>query len=83
MTEPYHVTWEIDIDADSPREAAEKALAIQRDPYSTATVFTIAGINGEPNIDIDVEAPLGECPTCGAAYGEMGHFPEPCEPTWT
>lgn len=37
----YFVSWEIDIDADSPREAAEKALAIQRDPESTATVFQV------------------------------------------
>jgi hypothetical protein len=37
----YLVTWEIDIDADSPREAAEKALAIQRNPESTATVFQV------------------------------------------
>lgn len=22
----------------------------------------------------------GECATCGALYGEMGHSPEPCEP---
>lgn len=32
----------IDIDADSPREAAEIALEIQRDPESTATVFHVA-----------------------------------------
>lgn len=38
----YRVTWEIDIDAASPREAAEKALHIQRDPDSIATVFTVA-----------------------------------------
>lgn len=36
----YRVIWEIDIDADSPTEAAEKALEIQRDPNSSATVFT-------------------------------------------
>lgn len=22
---------------------------------------------------------VGECPTCGAAYGEMDHAPEPCD----
>lgn len=37
----YLVTWEIDIEADSPREAAEKALRIQRDPESIATVFAV------------------------------------------
>lgn len=37
----YRVIWEIDIDADSPREAAEKAREIQRDAGSVATVFTV------------------------------------------
>lgn len=41
----YHVTWEIDIDfqAETPRQAAQRALEIQRDPDSTATVFTVNG----------------------------------------
>jgi hypothetical protein len=50
----YTVRWEIVIDADSPRDAARKALAIHRDPDSTATVFEILGINGEPNVLIDL-----------------------------
>ena len=33
--------WEIDVDARTPREAARKALAIQRDPESIATVFDV------------------------------------------
>ncbi|MFE0704956.1 hypothetical protein [Streptomyces sp. NPDC058872] len=37
----YLVTWEIDIEADAPEEAARKALGIQRDPHSTATVFGV------------------------------------------
>ncbi len=37
----HRVIWEIDLDADSPREAAEKALEIQRDVNSTATHFTV------------------------------------------
>ena len=40
MTE-YKVQWEIDIEAATPREAAEKALEIQRDPDSVATVFKV------------------------------------------
>jgi hypothetical protein len=40
MTE-YRVTWKIDIEADSPEEAAEKALAVHRDPNSIATVFEV------------------------------------------
>ena len=37
----HRVIWEIDLDVDSPREAAEKALEIQRDVNSTATHFTV------------------------------------------
>ena len=35
----YRVVWEIDIEANSPEEAARQALEIQRDPGSTAHVF--------------------------------------------
>lgn len=50
----YHVTWEIDLEADSPREAADHALAIQRDPDSTATVFDVTdGIGTTDRIDLD------------------------------
>lgn len=38
----YLVTWTIEIDANSPREAAEEALRIHRDPNSIATVFRVA-----------------------------------------
>jgi hypothetical protein len=37
----YKVAWHIDIDADSPEDAARKALAIQRNPESIATVFNV------------------------------------------
>jgi hypothetical protein len=37
----YEVTWVIDIDADTPREAAELALKVQRDPDSLATQFMV------------------------------------------
>lgn len=50
----YHVTWEIDIGAASPKEAAEKALAIQRDPGSLATVFDVADEAGNlTRVDLD------------------------------
>jgi hypothetical protein len=45
------VKWEIDIDAATPQEAAQKALEIQRDPDSIATVFEVDGVHvdlGEP-----------------------------------
>jgi hypothetical protein len=58
-TKSYRVTWEIDVDASSPRDAAEQALAIHRDPFSTATVFTVktAGRRSEM---IDLEVAWGE-----------------------
>ena len=44
----YRVIWEIDVTAKSPKEAAIKALAIQRNPESTATIFKIdLNINGK------------------------------------
>lgn len=39
----YLVSWDIDLDASDPVDAARKALAIQRDPGSWATVFTVRG----------------------------------------
>lgn len=42
MTE-YRVTWTIDIDADTPRDAARQARTFQLDPTSTATVFQVDG----------------------------------------
>ena len=37
----YNVTWDIEVQAESAIEAAMIALKIQRDPDSTATVFTV------------------------------------------
>lgn len=37
----YRVTWEIDVDAVSPREAAKLARAIVNDPDSTATFWDV------------------------------------------
>lgn len=43
----YRVTWEIDIYADTPEEAARRALEIQLDSISTATVFDVLDEEGE------------------------------------
>ena len=58
----YRVSWKIDIDAESPREAAEMALEIHRRPDSIATVFTVRDETGE-----SIEVDLGEdsCATDG------------------
>jgi hypothetical protein len=37
----YRVIWEIEIDADSPKQAAEHARALQMSPAMPATVFEI------------------------------------------
>lgn len=39
----YLVKWEINVEADTPRDAAVKALAIQRNRESTAVVFDVGG----------------------------------------
>lgn len=50
----WRVTWEIDIEADTPREAAEQAQAIQRDVMSIATVFRVVpGDDVETVVDLD------------------------------
>ncbi len=41
METRYRVEWVIDIEAESPEDAARQALAIQRKPDSTATVFDV------------------------------------------
>jgi hypothetical protein len=37
----FRVSWEIDIEAGTAEQAARQALAIQRDPESTATIFEV------------------------------------------
>ena len=37
----YVVTWEIDIDAETPQDAARQAWAAMRAPESTANVFDV------------------------------------------
>lgn len=41
MKKNYRVVWEIDIDANTPLEAAKEALSIQRDKGSEATCFYV------------------------------------------
>lgn len=48
----YRVTWAIDIEADSPLEAARKAREIQLDPDSTATVFDVTTKDTKAVIDL-------------------------------
>ena len=53
MTE-YYIEWRIELEADSPEDAARKALAIQRDHTSIyAQVFHV-GTEGEELEQIDL-----------------------------
>lgn len=63
----YLVRWEIDIEADSPVEAAREALRIQRDVGSEATVFEVASTrNPEPWEFTRIDAAsYKECELCG------------------
>ena len=60
----YRVTWEIDIEADSPRAAAQKALDIQRDSASRAVVFDVYDENGDQLL-IDLDDEPVPCAKCG------------------
>jgi len=42
----YTVAWEIQLDAQSAADAALKALEVQRDPNSTAHVFSVTDKSG-------------------------------------
>lgn len=52
----YHVSWEIELDAGSPEEAAAEALSVHRDPGSMATVFIVTAEDGT-RYTVDMEEP--------------------------
>ncbi|MGW5147556.1 hypothetical protein [Rhodococcus koreensis] len=52
MTE-YRVIWEIDIDADTPQQAAEKAWETMRKPDSTANVFRVVSPDTLTHVDLE------------------------------
>ena len=54
MQQRYLVIWEMDIYADSPREAVEKAWGHMRAPDSIANVFNVLDRSGVGTI-IDLE----------------------------
>lgn len=50
----YTVTWTIDLDAASAEDAAVRALRIQRNPDSIATVFQVQKASGAVyEVDVD------------------------------
>lgn len=52
----YKVRWEIEVSADSPREAAEEAYRIHRDSDSIAGVFYVFDRRGKKT-KIDLNEP--------------------------
>jgi transposase-like protein len=63
----YLVNWSINVYASSPAEAARKALDIQRDVNSSATVFTVTNVASNTTIEIDLQAEPCCCPHCESA----------------
>jgi hypothetical protein len=64
----YLVSWTIEIEAESPQEAAEKALEIQQDPDSIATVFDVASNGQSQAITIDLTPGEGRPHDCNPLY---------------
>lgn len=72
------VTWTIDVEEDTPEAAAVVALAMQRDPGSTATVFDITSGDGK-TVRVDLRRERGHvsrlcCDSCGRAYADTGEL---------
>lgn len=63
----YKVLWEVEVDAESVREAAMLARDIQLDAESTATVFLVVDAQGEAH-HVDTYDDLPE------AEGDIGAF---------
>ncbi len=56
MQQRFHVTWSIDIDAETAKEAAEQAWACMQAPGSTANYFEVYDQDGvSTNVDLSEE----------------------------
>mgnify|MGYP000222536581 CR=1 FL=1 len=51
----YHVSWYIDIEAETHEAAAAQALEIQRDPNSWSSVFEVRQDGDEATVKVDLE----------------------------
>lgn len=54
----YKVTWEIDIEANNPLDAAIRAQEIQRDPASTATIYMVRNTKNGALFQVDPAEPM-------------------------
>jgi hypothetical protein len=52
----YLVTWEIEVKADNPVDAAEQARAAQTKPGTRATVFQVYGGDAKDAVHVDLTA---------------------------
>ncbi|MGA7858672.1 MAG: hypothetical protein WCA11_12125 [Terracidiphilus sp.] len=52
----YFVTWEVEIKAENPVEAAKLARAVQTEPNTRSTVFKVFSENAEDAIPVDLTA---------------------------
>ena len=69
----YHVTWEIDIDANNPTEAAVQALQTQKDWQSIAKVFKVTNSRGQTTeVDLCKLPELSLCDECGGRDADVG-----------
>lgn len=51
----YRVIWTIDVDAETPNEAARNALRIQRDTDSEATYFVVTDTLDNETVAVDLD----------------------------
>ena len=68
----YLVTWMIDIEAESPTEAALAALAIKRKPDSIAVVFKVRDKHTRTTTLVDLE-PDDDCFACDNRGWDIVH----------
>ncbi len=73
----YHVTWEIEVFADNPVDAAVEALQIQKCWKSIAKVFGVTemtrdGTAQTERVDLDELPRLSLCDECGAKDASVG-----------
>ena len=55
MAKECRVEWVMDFEADNAEHAARRALAVQRDPNSTATFFSVLDMEKGESEDVDLE----------------------------
>lgn len=54
MNNLYKVTWDIELEADSPDEAAKLCLKWIKDPESVCTIFDVVDIESGEHTEIDL-----------------------------